>query len=67
MDIVTSSCDNAENVFFKPSLPGNAETRDIAEALQVIEEGGLHLDEPPEDDDDGGGIGGKGIGIKILE
>jgi hypothetical protein len=69
MDIVTSSCDNAEKVFFKPSLPGNAETRDIAEALQVIEEGGLHLDESPEDDDDddgGGGIGGKGIGIKIL-
>ncbi|GAU15393.1 hypothetical protein TSUD_04630 [Trifolium subterraneum] len=66
MDIVTSSCDNVENVFFKPSLPGNAETRDIAEALQVIEEGGLHLDEPPEDDDDDG-IGGKGIGIKILE
>ncbi|RDX76856.1 putative inactive heme oxygenase 2, chloroplastic, partial [Mucuna pruriens] len=67
MDIVTSSCDNAEEVFFKPSLPGNAETRDIAAALQVIEEGGLHLDEPPEGEDDGGGTGRKGIGIKILE
>ncbi|XP_024631131.1 uncharacterized protein [Medicago truncatula] len=66
MDIVTSSCDNAEKVSFRPSLPGNAETRDIAAALQVIEEGGLHLDEPPEDDDDGGGTGRKGIGIKIL-
>lgn len=68
MDIVTSSCDNAEKVSFKPSLPGNAETRDIAAALQVIEEGGLHLDEPPEGEDgDNGGIGAKGIGIKILE
>ncbi|XP_061350215.1 uncharacterized protein LOC133295401 isoform X2 [Gastrolobium bilobum] len=68
MDIVTSSCDNAEEVSFNPSLPGNAETRDIAAALEVIEEGGLHLDEPPEgEDDDGGGIGSKGIGIKILE
>ena len=66
MDIVTSSCDNAEKISFNPSLPGNAETRDIAAALQVIEEGGLHLDEPPEDDDDGG-IGRKGIGIKIIE
>ncbi|KAL1353829.1 uncharacterized protein [Arachis hypogaea] len=68
MDIVTSSCNNAEQVSFKPSLPGNAETRDIAAALQVIEEGGLHLDEPPEDDDGGSGDSGKkGIGIKILE
>ncbi|CAJ1972665.1 unnamed protein product [Sphenostylis stenocarpa] len=67
MDIVTSSCDNTENVFFNPSLPGNAETRDIAAALQVIEEGGLHLDEPPEGEDDGGGTGMNGIGFKILE
>ncbi|KAK7383111.1 hypothetical protein VNO78_28780 [Psophocarpus tetragonolobus] len=67
MDIVTSSCDNAEEVSFKPSLPRNAETRDIAAALQVIEEGGLHLDEPPEGEDDDGGTGRNGIGIKILE
>ncbi|XP_020231812.2 uncharacterized protein LOC109812293 isoform X2 [Cajanus cajan] len=67
MDIVTSSCDNAEEVSFKPSLPGNAETRDIAAALQVIEEGGLHLDEPPDGGDDDGGTRGRGIGIKILE
>ncbi|KAL2318612.1 hypothetical protein Fmac_032488 [Flemingia macrophylla] len=67
MDIVTSSCDKAEEVSFKPSLPGNAETRDIAAALQVIEEGGLHLDEPPDGGDDDGGTGGRGIGIKILE
>ena len=67
MDIVTSSCGNAEDVSFKPSLPGNAETRDIAAALQVIEEGGLHLDETPEGEDDDGGRGKRGIGIKILE
>ncbi|XP_027940406.1 uncharacterized protein LOC114194412 isoform X3 [Vigna unguiculata] len=67
MDIVTSSCDNAQDVSFNPSLPGNAETRDIAAALQVIEEGCLQLDEPPEGEDDGGGTGKKGIGIKILE
>ncbi|KAG4379416.1 hypothetical protein GLYMA_17G244300v4 [Glycine max] len=67
MDIVTSSCENAEEVSFKPSLPENAETRDIAAALEVIEEGGLHLDEPPEGEDDGGGSGRKGIGIKILD
>lgn len=67
MDIVTSSCDNAEEVAFKPSLPGNAETRDIAAALQVIEEGGLHLDEPSDgEDSDDGGIGRNGIGIKVL-
>ncbi|KAJ1436797.1 Armadillo-type fold [Sesbania bispinosa] len=68
MDIVTSSCDMQKRYLLQPSLPGNAETRDIAAALQVIEEGGLHLDEPPEGEDDGGGgIGRKGIGIKILE
>ncbi|XP_047172216.1 uncharacterized protein LOC124840247 isoform X1 [Vigna umbellata] len=67
MDIVTSSCDNTQDVSFNPSLPGKAETRDIAAALQVIEEGGLHLDEPPEGEDDDGGTGSKGIGIKILE
>ncbi|XP_054791050.1 uncharacterized protein LOC129296480 isoform X2 [Prosopis cineraria] len=68
MDIVTSSCDNAEEVSFKPPLPGNAELGDIAAALQVIEEGCLHLDEPRESEDDkDGGTGSKGIGIKILD
>ncbi|PON46858.1 GPI inositol-deacylase PGAP1-like [Parasponia andersonii] len=67
MDIVTSNCDSLENIAFKPSLPGNAETRDIAAAIQVIEEGGMLLDESVEhkDDEDGGG-GMKGIGIKVL-
>ncbi|XVF64001.1 hypothetical protein PTKIN_Ptkin09bG0132100 [Pterospermum kingtungense] len=66
MDIVTSNCDSVEKVSFKPSLPGNAEMRDIAAAIQVIEEGGMHLDEGDDDDNDGG-RGMKGIGIKILE
>ncbi|KAI4316730.1 hypothetical protein L6164_024681 [Bauhinia variegata] len=67
MDIVTSSCDNVEVVSFEPSLPGSAETRDIAAALRVVEEGGLHLDDDSEDDDDDGGKGMKGIGIKIID
>ncbi|XP_044511558.1 uncharacterized protein LOC123229707 isoform X2 [Mangifera indica] len=69
MDVVTSNCDSLEKASFIPSLPGNAETRDIAAAIEVIEEGGMHFDEPHrnDDDDDGGGKGMKGIGIKILE
>ncbi|OMO79020.1 Armadillo-type [Corchorus capsularis] len=69
MDIVTSNCESVEKASFKPSLPGNAEMRDIAAAIQVIEEGGMHLDDGDrnDDDDDGGGRGMKGIGIKILE
>ncbi|KAJ8772860.1 hypothetical protein K2173_028037 [Erythroxylum novogranatense] len=68
MDIVTSSCNNSERKYFKQLLPGNAAMRDIATAIEVIKEGGLHLDEPPEnEDDDDGGQGVKGIGIKILE
>ncbi|XP_031273441.1 uncharacterized protein LOC116131919 isoform X3 [Pistacia vera] len=69
MDVVTSNCDSLEKVSFKSSLPGNAETRDIAAAIEVIEEGGMHFDEPQknDDDDDDGGKGIKGIGIKILE
>ncbi|EEF52448.1 ribonuclease p/mrp subunit, putative [Ricinus communis] len=69
MDIVTSHSDTIlEKVPFKSTLPGNAETRDIAAAIEVIEEGGLHIDEPQDKDtDDNGGSGMKGIGIKILE
>jgi hypothetical protein len=67
MDIVTSSCDSLDKVPLKPSLPGNAETGDIAAAIQVVEEGGMHLDEPNRnEDDEDGGRGMKGIGIKIL-
>ncbi|KAK2657668.1 hypothetical protein Ddye_010720 [Dipteronia dyeriana] len=68
MDVVTSNCDSLEKVSVKPSLPGNAETRDIAAAIEVIEEGGMHFDEPQKnDDDEDGGRGMRGIGIKILE
>ncbi|KAF5444978.1 hypothetical protein F2P56_034069 [Juglans regia] len=67
MDMVTSSCDGLDKVSFQPSLPGNAETGDIAAALQVVEEGGMHLDESDrKEDDEDGGNGLKGIGIKIL-
>lgn len=65
MDIVTANCDSADKVVFKPSLPGNAEMRDIAAAIEVIEEGGLHLDEAPGSDEDGDSEI-KGIGIKVL-
>lgn len=56
MDIVTSNCDSIDKVSFQPSLSKNAETRDIAAAIQVIEDGGMHFDEPrgSEDDEDGG-------------
>ncbi|KFK30069.1 hypothetical protein AALP_AA7G212500 [Arabis alpina] len=68
MDIVTSNCDTIEKAPFKSSLPGDAAMRDIAAAIQVIEEGGMYFDEPEKDDDsDDGRNGIKGIGIKILE
>ncbi|XP_015885505.3 uncharacterized protein LOC107420933 isoform X2 [Ziziphus jujuba] len=68
MDIVTSNCDSIDKISFKPTLPGNAEMRDIAAAIQVIEEGGMHLDESHQDEDDeeDGGTGMKGIGMKVL-
>ncbi|CAN1273937.1 Protein SERAC1 [Linum perenne] len=68
MDIVTSNCDSLEEMSFRPALSGNAALRDIAAAIEVIEEGGLHLDRPGDDEDDNDdGRGIKGIGIKILE
>ncbi|CAM8998616.1 unnamed protein product [Rhodiola kirilowii] len=67
MDIVTSSCDSADKMSFKPSLSANAEMRDIAAAIQVIEEGSMHLEElGGNEDDDDGGNGIKGIGMKVL-
>lgn len=67
MDIVTSSCDSSNKVSFQPSLPGHAETGDIAAAIQVLEEGGIHLDESnANQDDEDGGNGIKGIGMKIF-
>lgn len=67
MDVVTSNCDSVEKLSPKPLLPETAEMRDIAAAIQVIEEGGMHWDEQHLDDDnDDGGKGMKGIGIKVL-
>ncbi|KAH9612889.1 hypothetical protein KSS87_017558 [Heliosperma pusillum] len=65
MDVVTSNCDSKDNVLFQPCLSANAEMRDIASAIQVIE-GGLNLDDSHSDEDDDGDRGLKGIGIKIL-
>ncbi|XP_078444106.1 alpha/beta-Hydrolases superfamily protein [Wolffia australiana] len=74
MDIVTSNCENLGRVSFRPSLPGNADIQDIAAALEVIEEGGMHVyghdhsgdDDNDDDDDDDGGTGIRSIGLKIL-
>lgn len=67
MDVVTSNCDSLGKVSFNPSLPGNAETRDIAAAIEVIEEGSMHFDESKRnEDDEDGGRGMRGIGIKIF-
>ncbi|KAL2512740.1 alpha/beta-Hydrolases superfamily protein [Abeliophyllum distichum] len=67
MDVVTSNCDSVEKLSFKPLLPKNAKMRDIAAAIEVIEEGGMHWDEQHGDeDDDNGDQGIKGIGIKVL-
>ncbi|XP_050367132.1 uncharacterized protein LOC126785475 isoform X2 [Argentina anserina] len=67
MDIVTSHCDSSEKVSFKPSLPGKAAMRDIAATLQVIEDGGMRLDDSSDHEgDEDGDSGIKGIGIKVL-
>ncbi|CAA0830294.1 alpha/beta-Hydrolases superfamily protein [Striga hermonthica] len=66
MDVVTSNCESIEKLSFSPLLPKDAEMRDIAAAIAVIEEGGMHWDELHGDEDDDGGKGMKGIGIKVL-
>lgn len=67
MDIVTSNCDNVDNSTHYPSLPANAGIRDIAAALEVIEEGGAHFANNNGNDDGGDDNPGiKGIAIKIL-
>ncbi|KAH6755703.1 alpha/beta-Hydrolases superfamily protein [Perilla frutescens var. hirtella] len=67
MDVVTSNGDSVEKLSLKPLLPKNAEMRDIAAAIQVIEEGSMLWDEQhADDDDDDGGTGMKGIGMKVL-
>ncbi|GER36963.1 alpha/beta-Hydrolases superfamily protein [Striga asiatica] len=66
MDVVTSNCESVEKLSFSPLLPKDAEMRDIAAAIAVIEEGGMQWDEQHGDEDDDGGKGMKGIGIKVL-
>lgn len=66
MDIITSNCDNAEYSSFHPLLPADADIRDIAAAIEVIEEGGMHFDDHEDDSSDDGDSGLKGIGIKVL-
>ncbi|CAN4122721.1 unnamed protein product [Withania somnifera] len=66
MDVVTSHCESADKLSFKPTLPKDAEMRDIAAAIEVTEEGGMHWDEPHGEDDDGG-EGMKGLGMKFFE
>lgn len=67
MDIVTSNCDSADKISFQPSLSANANMRDIAAAIQVIEEGNMHLEDlDGNEEGDDGGTGIKGIGMKVL-
>ncbi|XP_031497412.1 uncharacterized protein LOC116262310 isoform X2 [Nymphaea colorata] len=67
MDIVTSNCSGTDKPQFRPCLPAHADMRDIAAALEVVEEGGMRLDEPHDsEDEDGNDNGIKGIGIKIF-
>lgn len=66
MDIITSNCDNADFSSFKPLLPADADTRDIATAIEVIEQGGMHFDDHEDNSSNDGDSGLKGIGIKVL-
>ncbi|KAI3777416.1 hypothetical protein L1987_47216 [Smallanthus sonchifolius] len=59
MDIVTSHDDDVDKVKLKPMLSRKAAMRDIAAALQVVEEGGMHWNGPPsckEDDRNAGSV-----------
>ncbi|CAN6296242.1 unnamed protein product [Urochloa humidicola] len=66
MDIVTSNCDNADYSLFQPLLPADADTRDIAAVIEVIEQGGMHFDDHEDNSSSDGDTGLKGIGIKVL-
>ncbi|KAL6649354.1 hypothetical protein ACP70R_013578 [Stipagrostis hirtigluma subsp. patula] len=66
MDIITSNCDNADYTSFQPLLPADADTRDIAAAIEVIEQGGMHFDDHEDNSSNDGDRGLKGIGIKVL-
>lgn len=68
MDIITSNCDTADPASLHPVLSGNASLRDIASAIEVIEQGSIHFENDKNNNDDGddGDIGMKGIGMKVL-
>ncbi|XP_072990041.1 uncharacterized protein [Typha latifolia] len=67
MDIITSNCDNVDCSSFHSFLPGNADMRDIALAIEVVEQGGMHFDDQDGiDDSDDGDRGVRGVGIKVL-
>ncbi|CAN6290436.1 unnamed protein product [Urochloa humidicola] len=66
MDIITSNCDNADYSSFQPLLPADADTRDIAAVIEVIEQGGMHFDDHEDNSSNDGDRGLKGIGIKVL-
>ncbi|KAJ4750471.1 alpha/beta-Hydrolases superfamily protein [Rhynchospora pubera] len=68
MDIITSDCDTADPASLHPMLSGSASLRDIASAIEVIEQGSIHFDNDGNKNDDGddGDIGMKGIGMKVL-
>ncbi|TKV97806.1 hypothetical protein SEVIR_9G519100v4 [Setaria viridis] len=66
MDIITSNCDNADYSSFQPLLPADADTRDIAAVIEVIEQGGMHFDDHEDNSSNDGDTGLKGIGIKVL-
>ncbi|KAJ6833777.1 uncharacterized protein M6B38_338770 [Iris pallida] len=66
MDIITSNCDNTDFTVLQPILPGNASMRDIAAALEVIEQGGMHLDDHHGGENEDGDRGMRGVGIKVL-
>ncbi|XP_062210135.1 uncharacterized protein LOC133911760 isoform X2 [Phragmites australis] len=66
MDIITSNCDNADYSSFQPLLPADADTRDIAAAIEVIEQGGMHFDDHEDNSSNDGDRGLKGIGIKVV-
>ncbi|KAJ7558284.1 hypothetical protein O6H91_04G032200 [Diphasiastrum complanatum] len=71
MDIVTSSFDPESDAQLRHKLPGSVDLDDIAEALEVLKEGGLHLK-----NDTGDGVSsstgpkdrasGAGSGLKVL-
>lgn len=67
IDIVTFNYVDLNGKSFQQSLPGNAKTREISVAFQLIEGGGMYLDELNESEgDEDGEKGMKGIGSKIL-